>query len=142
MESLPELLSATARNFPNKGIGFVNPDRSVSFITFPELELKALSMLAGMQDKGLRKGDVVILSLEKSEEIIPVLWGCFVGGIVPALLQPVDPAPRKADGMVCKTKGELRAYVHVDDGPAGVWILPLVPPDSDCAPEQLNNLIY
>lgn len=88
MGNLPDLLSVTARNFPQKGIGFVNPDRSVSFITFPELELKAMSMLAGMQDRGLQKGDVVILSLEKSEEIIPVFWGCLIGGIIPALLQP------------------------------------------------------
>ena len=41
-----------------------------------------------MQARGLKKGDKVILSLEKSEEIIPVLWGCFIGGIIPALLQP------------------------------------------------------
>ncbi|MCX6305104.1 MAG: AMP-binding protein [Bacteroidetes bacterium] len=82
------MLAAAAANFPLNGIGFVNANRSVGFITFPGLELKALSMLAGMQAKGLNKGDMVILSLEKSEEIIPVLWGCFIGGIIPALLQP------------------------------------------------------
>jgi acyl-CoA synthetase (AMP-forming)/AMP-acid ligase II len=132
MESLPELLSATARNLPNKGIGFVNPDRSVSFITFPELELKALSMLAGMQDKGLRKGDVVILSLEKSEEIIPVLWGCFVGGIVPALLQPpvtfteYNPAAEKTE-KVFKLLGNPHVILSRDH--AGNWRSSHIPVD-------------
>ena len=77
---------------------------------------------------------------ETSETDLPAIQSLH-NQIVPALLQPVDPAPHKAGGMVCKSKGELRAYVRVDAGPAGVWILPLVPPDSDCAPEQLNNLI-
>ncbi len=85
---LPELLTATCAGFPLHGIGFVTPGNPVSFTTFPDLEKSALSMLAGMQARGLKKGDKVILSLEKSEEIIPVLWGCFIGGIIPALLQP------------------------------------------------------
>lgn len=87
-ENLPQLLELAARNHPAHGIGFIISDQPPSFLTFPELEKKALSMLAGMQSRGLRKGDLVILTLEKGEEIIPVLWGCLIGGIIPALLQP------------------------------------------------------
>jgi len=87
-EILPQLLIRTAEKHPDHGIGFVQPDHTVHFSNFPVILDRSLSILAGMQAAGLRKGDKVVLLLEKSEEIIPVLWGCFLGGIIPALLQP------------------------------------------------------
>jgi hypothetical protein len=62
------------------------------------------------------------------------------GQIVPALIQPVDALPKQATGRVCRAGAEIQAYVREDGGPAGVWIQPLVPPDSACAPEQLTGL--
>ena len=62
------------------------------------------------------------------------------GQIVPALIQPVDVLPKKATGLVCRPEGNLQAYVAVKSGPAGVWIQPLVPPDSGCGPERLAGL--
>ncbi len=62
------------------------------------------------------------------------------GQIVPALIQPVDVLPRQASGLVCRQDGNLQAYVAVNSGPAGVWIQPLVPPDSGCGPERLAGL--
>jgi len=99
---LPELLRNAARHFPGHGIGYVRPDHSIRFETFPELHDHALRLLSGLQQRGFAKGDMVILSLDNSEEIIPVLWACFTGGIVPALLQPpvtfteYNPAAEKA----------------------------------------------
>jgi hypothetical protein len=61
--------------------------------------------------------------------------------IVPALLQSVDAPPRKTSGMVCKMNGELKAYVRPESGPAGIWLQPLVHPDSDCVPEKLSALL-
>ncbi|HEY5269318.1 MAG TPA: hypothetical protein VII97_03220 [Anaerolineales bacterium] len=62
------------------------------------------------------------------------------GQIVPALIQPVDTLPKQASGLVCRPDGNLQAYVAVNSGPAGVWIQPLVPPDSGCGPERLAGL--
>lgn len=62
------------------------------------------------------------------------------GQIIPALIQPVDVLPKKASGLVCRPEGNLQAYVAVKSGPAGVWIQPLVPPDSGCGPERLAGL--
>jgi hypothetical protein len=62
------------------------------------------------------------------------------GQIVPALIQPVDSLPKQASGLVCRSEGNLQAYVAVNSGPAGVWIQPLVPPDSGCGPERLAGL--
>jgi len=62
------------------------------------------------------------------------------GQIIPALIQPVDALPKQASGLVCRPEGNLQAYVAVDSGPAGVWIQPLIPPDSGCGPERLAGL--
>jgi len=62
------------------------------------------------------------------------------GQIVPALIQPVDTLPKQASGLVCRLEGNLQAYVAVNSGPAGVWIQPLIPPDSGCGPERLAGL--
>jgi hypothetical protein len=62
------------------------------------------------------------------------------GQIIPALIQPVDALPKQASGLVCRPEGNLQAYVAVDSGPSGVWVLPLIPPDSGCGPERLAGL--
>ena len=62
------------------------------------------------------------------------------GQIIPALIQPMDALPKQASGLVCRPEGNLLAYVAVNSGPAGVWIQPLVPPDSGCGPERLAGL--
>jgi hypothetical protein len=62
------------------------------------------------------------------------------GQIIPALIQPVDALPKQASGLVCRPEGNLQAYVAVNSGPAGVWIQPLVPPDSGCGPKLLAGL--
>jgi hypothetical protein len=62
------------------------------------------------------------------------------GQIIPALIQPVDALPKLPSGLVCRPEGNLQAYVTIRSGPAGIWIQPLVPPDSWCGPERLAGL--
>jgi hypothetical protein len=62
------------------------------------------------------------------------------GQIIPALIQPVDSLPRQATGMVCRSEGVLQAYAAIEKGPTGVWVQPLVPPDSGCGPDRLAGL--
>jgi hypothetical protein len=62
------------------------------------------------------------------------------GQIIPGLIQPVDSLPKQASGLVCRSDGNLQAYVTVNSGPAGVWIQPLIPPDSGCGTEILGGL--
>jgi len=63
------------------------------------------------------------------------------GQIVPALLHPVETLPKQVMGLVC-LEGNLQAYVAVTSGPKGIWIQPIVPPDSDCVSEQLAGLAF
>ncbi len=60
--------------------------------------------------------------------------------IVPGLLHPVDILPKQASGLVCRPEGNLQAYIAVKRGPIGVWIQPLIPPDSSCVGEQMTGL--
>jgi hypothetical protein len=62
------------------------------------------------------------------------------GQIIPALIQPVDSLPKQPVGMVCRPEGILQAYATIDRGPMGVWVQPLVPPDSGCGPDRLAGL--
>jgi hypothetical protein len=73
--------------------------------------------------------------------------------IVPAMLQPVEPLPRRATGLVCRQKGELQAYFNLTYGPTGIWTQPLIHPDAGCLsdwmaamlasiPNRLNRPVY
>ena len=62
------------------------------------------------------------------------------GQIIPALIQPVDSLPKQPAGLVCRPEGALQAYVAVISGTQGIWLQPLVPPDSGCTPEHLVGL--
>ncbi|MBN2386352.1 MAG: hypothetical protein JXB85_04980 [Anaerolineales bacterium] len=60
--------------------------------------------------------------------------------IVPALLQPVERLPDQVAGLVCRPGEELQAYTSLSSGPTGIWIWPLIHPDSPCVPEQIGGL--
>jgi hypothetical protein len=64
------------------------------------------------------------------------------GQIVPALLHPVEVLPKQVMGLVCRPEGALQAYVTVNSGSKGIWVQPIVPPESDCVSEQLAGLTY
>ncbi|MGA2490827.1 MAG: hypothetical protein ABSF99_11720 [Anaerolineales bacterium] len=76
---------------------------------------------------------------QASETDWPAIQSLY-GQIVPALLHPVEALPKQRLGLVC-SEGNLQAYVAVNSGPKGIWIQPIVPPDSDCVSEQLAGLI-
>lgn len=61
--------------------------------------------------------------------------------IVPALLQQVEPLPRRTSGLICRQDGELRAYLSLRTGPTGIWVQPLIHPDANCAAGWINALL-
>ena len=62
------------------------------------------------------------------------------GQIIPAMLHPLESLPKRIMGLVCRPEGTLQAYVAVNSGRKGIWIQPIVPPESDCISEQLVDL--
>jgi hypothetical protein len=90
-----------------------------------------------LPNQGISAGDGFWREAEESDwPAVQLLHG----QIIPAMIHPVDALPKQVSGMVCRPEGNLQAYVSVDHGPAGVWIQPLVPPDSGCGPERLAGL--
>ena len=87
-KTLADLLLTAAEASTDRGTGFVNPDGSIKFLTYRELLARAKPFTAGLAAKGLAPGDKVMLVMTKNEEIIPVLWACFLSGLVPTILQP------------------------------------------------------
>ena len=67
---------------------------------------------------------------------------CLHSQIVPALLQPVENLPRHPTGLVCFDGHELQACTFYASGPKGVWLKPLVMPDSFCFPGQVHSLVH
>jgi hypothetical protein len=60
--------------------------------------------------------------------------------LVPGLVQQVEPLPReRLKGMVFSQRGDIRAYVELRYGPAGIWVQPFVHPD---APEVGAHLVH
>lgn len=59
--------------------------------------------------------------------------------IVPPLLQPVEPLPRRAEGFVCNEGG--KCHVGVSSGLAGIVLSPLIHPEADGVDAKLAGLI-
>jgi hypothetical protein len=59
--------------------------------------------------------------------------------IVPPLLQPVEPLPKRATGLVCADGG--KCYVSVASGMYGVVLTPLIHPDVTDVSAKLLNLL-
>ena len=119
---LPDLLDRAATAWPDHGVGFVAPHHPSRFFTFAGLRHHSLAILAGLQGRGLKSGDRIMVSLDSAEEIIPVLWACLYGGMIPALLQPpvtftgMNPAAEKASRVYDILGGPfvIISHRHVD----------------------------
>jgi acyl-CoA synthetase (AMP-forming)/AMP-acid ligase II len=87
-KTVSDLLISLVDTFPDKGIGYVQSDGSIKFVTYKALAGQALAMIPGIRRKGLLPGDKVMIVMTRNEEIVPVLWTCFLGGLIPTILQP------------------------------------------------------
>jgi hypothetical protein len=59
--------------------------------------------------------------------------------IVPPLLQPVEPTPRRASGLVCSI--DSKCYVNLTYGAQGIVITPLIHPEATDVVERLSGLL-
>ncbi|WP_445627530.1 SDR family NAD(P)-dependent oxidoreductase [Nostoc sp. DSM 114167] len=86
--TLSEVLIDAAKY--EQGITYIKNDETEYFQTYKDLYNDALSILDGLYQRGLKLGDKVILQIGRSQDFIPALWACFLGGIIPA---PLSIAP-------------------------------------------------
>ena len=85
--TLPEVLRRAATKYPDLGIGYVKEDGSIEHQTYAELLDLSLKIANGMLALGLKPGDKAILATDDNHKTINLLWGCFLAGIVPTILQ-------------------------------------------------------
>jgi acyl-CoA synthetase (AMP-forming)/AMP-acid ligase II len=86
--TMPDLIRRAARNVPGKGIGFYDKNGSVTLQTYAELLDKSEKIAMGLFSLGLQKDDKLIIAARTNAEIIELLWGCFLLGVIPTILQP------------------------------------------------------
>jgi microcystin synthetase protein McyG len=87
--TLPEVL-ANAAKYENQGITYIENDATEYYQNYRSLSDDALTILDGFAQRGVKLGDKVILQIAKSQNFIPALWACFLGGIIPV---PLTVAP-------------------------------------------------
>jgi hypothetical protein len=59
--------------------------------------------------------------------------------IVPPLMQPVEPMPKRSSGLICN--GEVRCFVSQTSGPHGIALHPLIHPEATNVDARLVALV-
>ena len=69
-KNLTDLLLTSVENFPGKGVGYIQSDGSVKFVTYSEILTRAGAMSAMLHASGLTPGDKVMIINSKNEDIV------------------------------------------------------------------------
>ncbi|MCX6283598.1 MAG: AMP-binding protein, partial [Bacteroidetes bacterium] len=86
--TLPDLLKRASINHPDLFIGYSDKNGNITVQTYEDLLQEAKRVAGGLNKLGLKKGDKLIIATQNNEETIELLWGSFLLGIVPTVLQP------------------------------------------------------
>ncbi len=167
--TLPGALGALAERFPDwQCLTILDRARREQRLTVRQLWVRAHAIRAALVDGGLRQGDVVLLILPTSPEIVAAYFAVMLAGGVPGLL--ATPSNRLADRtayaarigaiadnanariLYCEPEiatlfhGAARALLGgatlltPSDVPAGTTVAPVTPPETDgCATVQYSS---
>jgi acyl-CoA synthetase (AMP-forming)/AMP-acid ligase II/acyl carrier protein len=80
--SLRDAISGAAARFPEGGFIHAKVNAPHRTSTYQETLEAAAKLAAGLQKRGMRPGDGLIINLRNSEDFIPALWASAVGGFV------------------------------------------------------------
>ncbi len=86
--TLPDLLTRALRIHPDLFIGYSDKNGDLSIQTYKDLHSKAKMIAAGLFNLGLKQGDKMIIATQYNQETIELLWGSFLLGVIPTILQP------------------------------------------------------
>jgi acyl-CoA synthetase (AMP-forming)/AMP-acid ligase II len=86
--TLPDLLKRAVRTNPDLFISYSDKNGDLTIQTYTELLDRAKEIAAGLTNLGLGKGDKLIIATQENRETIEMLWGSFLLGIIPTILQP------------------------------------------------------
>jgi acyl-CoA synthetase (AMP-forming)/AMP-acid ligase II len=86
--TLPDLLNRAILENPALFIGYSDKNSNLTIQTYKELLRDAKLIAAGLFNLGLKQGDKIIIATRYGRETIEILWGSFLLGLVPTILQP------------------------------------------------------
>ncbi|WP_275900259.1 SDR family NAD(P)-dependent oxidoreductase [Pyxidicoccus trucidator] len=85
-ETLVELLRQAVEQSPERVITFLDVEGRRETLTFAGLWDAALRMWGGLEARGVRAGDRVVLAVERPGDYVRGFWACTLGGVVPVPL--------------------------------------------------------
>jgi acyl-CoA synthetase (AMP-forming)/AMP-acid ligase II/aryl carrier-like protein len=80
-KTLSEMLARAATS-PH-GVTFVEGDRDEKAVSYASLRQRAVGLLGIFQERGLKRGDHLILFVRQNAAFLDAFWACILGGIVP-----------------------------------------------------------
>ncbi len=86
--TLPDLLDRAILKNTELFIGYSDKNSNLTIQTYKELLDEAKLIAAGLFNLGLKQGDKIIIATRYNRETIEMLWGSFLLGLVPTILQP------------------------------------------------------
>jgi acyl-CoA synthetase (AMP-forming)/AMP-acid ligase II len=86
--TLPDILNRAILKYPELSIGYFDKNNNLTVQTYQELLDEAKLIAAGLFNMGLKQGDKIIIAPLTRRETIEFLWGSFLLGLVPTILQP------------------------------------------------------
>ena len=81
------MLKRVVLTHPDLFIGYADKNGNLTTQTYAELLDEAKRIAAGLANLGLKKGDNIIIATRYNKESVELLWGSFLLGLVPTLLQ-------------------------------------------------------
>jgi acyl-CoA synthetase (AMP-forming)/AMP-acid ligase II len=85
--TLPAVLQRAVLKNPDLSVGYLDKNNSYTIQTYRELRDEAKRIAAGLYNLGLKQGDKIIIATRNNRETVEVLWGSFLLGLVPTVLQ-------------------------------------------------------
>ena len=86
--TLPDLLYRAVRNHQDLFVAYSDKNGILTVQTYVDLLAKAKMVASGLFNLGLKQGDKVIIATQNNQETVELLWGSFLLGVVPTVLQP------------------------------------------------------
>lgn len=86
--TLPDILYRAICKHPDLFIAYSDKNGELEIQNVKDLLTEAEQLAGGLYALGLRQGDKVILALNNNRETVELLWGCFLLGLIPTILQP------------------------------------------------------
>lgn len=66
-----------------RGITFIEKGKDDYFVSYKDIVDRAKQALGMLQEQGLHKGSKILLQVENNELYVYLIWGAFIGGMVP-----------------------------------------------------------